>query len=131
MTLPDPLEETLALERQVWNALVACDAEADRALLHPDFLGVYETGFANRDEHTDLGDTPRFISYEITEPHLIEVSESARLLCYRADYTRAGSNSATEASEVMYISSLWTKADGTWTNRFSQDTMASRPDSGS
>jgi hypothetical protein len=116
-----PMEFFVELESQVWNALSRGDADADHALLSSDFLGVYATGFADRSDHTDqLADGPTVASYSITNPRLIHVSDSAVLLCYRAE-CRARSG----ADETMYISSLWTERDGRWLNTFSQDTLAS------
>src|SRR5690606_14487082 len=45
------LAELIACETAVWQALVSGDAEADRAALAADFLGVYPDGFAGRDAH--------------------------------------------------------------------------------
>src|SRR3954453_10291357 len=42
----------LELETRVWQALTEGDASADASLLSEDFLGVYPTGFAGRDDHT-------------------------------------------------------------------------------
>ena len=111
----------ISLETDVWDALVRGDAAADRAFLAPDFLGVYATGFAGRDDHADqLESGPTVDTYTITEAHVVEVSVGAKLLSYRADYRRAGAAPGSVAS--MYVSSLWTiRADG-WVNVFSQDT---------
>lgn len=109
------------LESAVWDALVRGDADADRALLSEDFIGVFPTGFANRDDHTDdLADGPSIASYAITDARLIDVSAAAALLCYRAEY-RQPSQSTTE---VMFISSLWVQRQARWWNTFSQDTPA-------
>ncbi len=45
------LEDLVRLESQVWQALVDGDADADRRMLSDDFLGVYPTGFADRESH--------------------------------------------------------------------------------
>ena len=45
------LQELLTLEHKVWAALMQGDAAADAALLLPEFLGIYPTGFAGRDDH--------------------------------------------------------------------------------
>ena len=111
----------VGLESKVWDALVAGDADADRELLSEDFVGVYPTGFATRAEHAgELSDGPSMASYTITQARLIEVSATAVLLCYRADYRGAD---RTE-HEAMFISSLWVDRDGRWWNTFSQDSTA-------
>ena len=46
------LTEITALERQVWDALVTGDINADAALLCDSFLGVYSDGFAQKADHT-------------------------------------------------------------------------------
>jgi hypothetical protein len=109
------------LESAVWDALVTGDADADRALLSEDFVGVFPTGFANRADHADeLADGPSIATYTITDARLIDASEDAVLLCYRAEYRRPSQS----AAEVMFISSLWVQREGRWWNTFSQDTPA-------
>ena len=121
----DPMEFFVELESQVWDALARGDADADRALLAGDFVGVYPTGFADRADHAgELVDGPTVASYSITGTRLINVSDAAVMLCYRADYRRLRDGLPGE-SETMYISSLWTESDGRWLNVFSQDTPAS------
>ncbi len=111
----------ISLETDVWDALVRGDAAADRALLAPDFLGVYPTGFAGRDDHADqLESGPSVDTYTITDAHVVEVSVGAKLLSYRADYRRPGAVPGSMAS--MYVSSLWTMCGDRWVNVFSQDT---------
>ena len=114
----------LALETRVWEALVAGDAAADRALLAPDFLGVYSTGFAKRADHTDqLSDGPTVTRFLLSEARLVELGPGRVLLAYRADYLRAGAHSA----EAMYVSSIWEERGGAWLNTFSQDSSTEAP----
>ncbi|MCP2263077.1 DUF4440 domain-containing protein [Promicromonospora thailandica] len=111
----------VALETRVWDALVAGDPDADRALLSEDFVGLYPTGFATRDEHAaELADGPTVTSYRITQERVVEVAPGSVLLCYRADYEPAGGGEP----EAMYVSSLWVERDGRWWNTFSQDCTA-------
>jgi hypothetical protein len=127
---PSRLAQFVRLESQVWEALVRGDADADRALLTDDFVGLYPTGFASRDEHAgQLRDGPTMTSFAISEARLVEVSPSAVLLCYRADYRPARAGGPNEAA-TMYISSLWIVRDGRWLNVFSQDTPAVGPAAG-
>ncbi len=117
---PSPaLDEILSLEKQVWAALVDGNAQADRALLSPDFLGVYPSGFANRDDHVgQFADAPTMARYELSETRLRVLTQDVVLLSYRADYQRPGS----EKAEAMLISSLWERRHDVWVNSFSQDT---------
>ncbi len=115
------LDFLISLETDVWDALVRGDAAADRALLAPDFLGVYPTGFAGRDDHADqLESGPSVDTYTITDARVVEVAVDTKLLSYRADYRRPGAMPGPMAS--MYVSSLWTMRDDRWVNVFSQDT---------
>jgi hypothetical protein len=119
-----PIAFFVDLETQVWEALAHGDADADRALLTSDFLGVYTTGFANRSEHAaQLANGPTVATYAITDARLIRVSPTNVLLCYRADYRRMRDGRPGD-EETMFISSLWTERDGRWLNSFSQDTPA-------
>lgn len=119
-TAPD-LEEMLAQERRVWQALVSGDAAADRAALAPEFLGVYPSGFSGRDGHCgQLANGPTIHSYEIREARLQVYSADLVMLAYLACYTPVGA----ERSEAMYVSSLWQRGEDGWRNLFSQDTPA-------
>jgi hypothetical protein len=114
------LDRIVALERAVWDALCAGDTAADTALLSPDFLGVYPTGFADREEHAaPLAGGPTVASYEISDARITAVADGAVMLSYRAEYVRAPDRGAAEA---MYVSSLWCRRDRRWVNTFSQDT---------
>jgi len=118
------LDHFIELETRVWEALVAGDPKADEAALSADFLGVYPSGFANRDEHTaQLADGPTVASYELSDEQVFAVSDTSVMFCYRADYTRIVDGAETEP-EAMYVSSLWCSRDGNWLNTFSQDTPA-------
>lgn len=117
------LDQILSLEKQVWAALVDGNAQADRALLSPDFLGVYPSGFANRDDHVgQFADAPTMATYELSEAKLRILTSDIVLLSYRADYTRPGAPQA----EAMLISSLWERRHDNWINSFSQDTPLER-----
>jgi hypothetical protein len=116
--------ELIALETEVWQALVDGDTDADRRLLSDDFLGVYPTGFSGRADHVDQIDGgPTVRTFELSEARMVVVSDDAVVLAYRAVYERVGEASHPEA---MYVSSLWCRRDGRWVNVFSQDT----PDTG-
>ncbi len=114
----------ISLETQVWEALTNGDADADRALLTSDFLGIYTTGFANRTEHAaQLASGPTVATYALRDARLVHISPTNVLLCYRADY-RPIANGQPGNDQTMFISSLWTERDGSWVNSFSQDTPA-------
>lgn len=118
------LDTILALERAVWEALVAGDAAADAALLHPGFLGVYETGFGDHAEHVgQLSRGPTVARFQIRDARLLALAEDLVLLAYRADYLRAGPGAE---PETMWVSSIWKHGSGGWRNIFSQDTAAGR-----
>ncbi len=113
------LIDILNLEKRVWDALVEGNAEADRALLSPDFLGVYPSGFANRDDHVgQFADAPTMARFELSDERLLVLALDIVLLSYRADYQRPEA----ENWEAMLISSLWERRNGVWVNTFSQDT---------
>jgi len=121
--MPD-LDGFLALETHVWEALVAGDAAADKAMLTPDFLGVYPSGFAGRADHGDqLSAGPVMQEYSLDQARLMVIGRDHVMLSYRAAYRRA----ASADTEVMFISSLWQRVDGFWLNRFSQDTPQDTP----
>ena len=116
------LKEVVAMEVQIWEALRLGDSKSDAALLTHDFLGVYPTGFWNREAHYDqMKNGPVISKYRLSDERLTPLSESCFLLTYRADYSR---HATPETTEQMYISSIWQRVDGTWKNSFSQDTPA-------
>ena len=111
------LDQILSLEKQVWAALVEGNADADRALLSPDFLGVYPGGFANRDDHVgQFADAPTMARFELSDTRVL--TRDVVLLSYRADYQRPDS----DQWNAMLISSLWERRNDVWVNSFSQDT---------
>lgn len=121
MTVPALLAELLALETAVWQALVAGDPAADRALLAADFLGVYPDGFAGRDAHVaQLAGGPTVLEFRLSEVRLVALGGDHALLAYRADYRRPGGT----AEEAMYVASVWRRTAAGWVNVFSQDTPA-------
>jgi len=109
------------LENRVWQALVDGDATADASYLSTDFLGVYPSGFAGRDDHAaELDNGPTVTSYVLSESRLIIISGDAVMLSYRADFVRPSG----AAAIVWYVSSLWCRRGSDWVNTFSQDTPA-------
>jgi hypothetical protein len=119
------IQQFVQLERAVWEALGRGDAATDERLLSPDFLGVYPTGLAGRDDHIgQLRDGPTVAEFRLSEEQLLVLSHTAVVLTYRAEYVRAGRPSSSER-EAMYVSSIWCMRDGEWVNVFSQDTPAS------
>ncbi len=117
----------LGLEHQVWRALQDGDGEADSRLLADDFLGVYPTGLATRDEHVaQLAVEPSVFDYSITSASTIAITSEELLLTYDVTYRRTADGPV----ERMFVSSLWSHRDGRWRNTFSQDTpAASTPES--
>lgn len=118
--MPDTLlDDLLAMERRVWQALATGDGAADAALLAPDFLGVYPTGFADRDSHAaQLAGGPTVTAWRIEAPRVMALADGLGLLAYRAVFRRPGA----DADEAMYVSSLWQRQGGAWVNLYSQDT---------
>ncbi|EBA17643.1 hypothetical protein RSK20926_17932 [Roseobacter sp. SK209-2-6] len=115
------LDEILACETAVWQALQNGDAEADLAALHPEFLGVYPSGFSGREGHADqLTDGPTVADFSLSQARLLQLGPDCLLLAYRADYLRP----AREAEEAMFVSSIWQRSPEGWKNIFSQDCEA-------
>ncbi len=118
------VEDLVRLETKVWDALVDGDSGADTRMLSQDFLGVYPSGFAGREDHAgQLADGPTVAVFEITEPRTIEVSDLVVMLSYRSVFRRV-SDGEVGGQEIMYVSSLWRHQDDRWLNIFSQDTPA-------
>lgn len=119
---PTLLTALLEVETRVWEALRQGDAGADAALLLPEFLGVYPTGFSGPADHAgQLDSGPSVAAYKLSEARAFAVGERHAMLCYRAAYRRTGS----EQDEAMYVSSLWQREGQGWRNLFSQDTPVS------
>lgn len=113
------LNDLLACETAVWQALVDGDAQADEAALSPDFLGVYPSGFSDRAGHvSQLADGPSIARFSLSQAQIRPLPGDHALLSYHAVYQRAGS----DLSEAMFVSSLWRKEGTLWVNLFSQDT---------
>ena len=125
LTSPD-ISEILALEREVWLALVRGDAAADARLLHERFLGVYPTGFADRGDHVGQLDAGPVVStFDIEDARLLVLKPDVVLLAYLAVFHRPKAPADTPP-ERMYISSVWQHDAQGWVNVFSQDTAAAQ-----
>ena len=117
MAAPE-IDEILALETAVWQALCDGDPTADAALLADDFLGVYPSGFARAGDHAgQLEDGATVADFRIDTPMLMVLSDDHVVLAYDATYRRPGGS-----EEKMYVSSIWSRRNGRWLNVFSQDT---------
>lgn len=115
------LEELVAAEIAVWQALVEGDAEADGAALHPAFLGVYPDGFADRAAHVaQLAEGPTVTEFALEQRRALPLATGHALLSYRATFRRPGG----DGPEVMWVSSIWQRRGPGWINVFSQDTPA-------
>jgi hypothetical protein len=122
--MPPDIAFFLALERRVWQALVDGDADADRRLLDPEFVGVYASGFASREDHSaQLTNGASVGSFSINQPRLLVLAPDVALISYQANFTRPG-QSGDEAIQAVYISSIWKRRGECWFNVFSQDTAA-------
>lgn len=119
--MPKPtLETILSLEQNVWSALMSADVKADQQHLADNFLGVYSSGFATKQDHVNqLADGPTVLHYELTDARLKILSDSLALLSYKALWQRPNGT-----KDQLYISSIWEHQHGKWKNIFSQDTRA-------
>lgn len=116
------IEDIVALEIRVWEALQTGDAQLDAEMLTDDFLGVYPTGFSTKREHCDqLKAGPTVAAYDIRCPRLTVLKEDLVLLSYLAEWTRLKDGQPQEP-EQMYISSIWQRFGEEWLSPFSQDT---------
>jgi len=115
------LDEILACETSVWQALVTGDAKADSGALAEGFLGVYPDGFAGKSDHCgQLSNGPTVAQFTLSEARVMALGPDHVLLAYRAAYTRIGR----QQSETMFVSSIWGRSAAGWVNVFSQDTPA-------
>lgn len=122
--LPPELTAILAHERGIWDALASGDSKSDHELLDERFLGVYSTGFANRDEHVDqLRSGPCISEFCLHEARMLIVKPDVIVLAYMVTFRRTGAR-LNDPPERMYVSSLRQAGTDGWRNVFSQDTGA-------
>ncbi|HBQ35702.1 MAG TPA: DUF4440 domain-containing protein [Rhodobacteraceae bacterium] len=115
----DEIGQFLKLENKIWQALVSGDSNVDQMMLEDGFLGVYSTGFSDKNGHVgQLQNGPTVTKYQIRQPKLLILTGDVVLLAYLADFWRVGS----QTQESMYVSSIWRKSGLDWRNIFSQDT---------
>ena len=118
------LQSLVELETRVWDALQRGDADDDRQLLAADFVGVYPSGFADRSDHAgQLANGPTIARFELHDARMVELGDDEALLCYRAEFQRRA-DGVPQATQSMFVSSLWSRRSGQWVNVFSQDTPA-------
>ena len=99
-------ESFLEKEKKVWEALQNGDGDADAAQLTDDFLGVYPTGFSNKNQHRKMLDNgPIVAEYSLHNAQIRVLGENIVLLCYLAHYTPI-TNSEVGSYTSMYISSI-------------------------
>ena len=116
------VEQFLQLENEIWKALATGDAIADKRLLTDDFLGVYGSGFAGKNDHIgQLRDGPTVAHFDLSEARIQVLSKEVVLLSYRSDFVRSR-NMSEDGTESMYVTSIWRRIDTAWKNIFSQDT---------
>ncbi|MDC8770521.1 nuclear transport factor 2 family protein [Roseateles albus] len=119
----DKIAFFVALETRVWQALTLGDKQAYLALLAPEFLGVYPSGFASLAKNlSTFEQAPGFApSYALSEARIMDLAPGLVMLSYRAVFQRV----ADAQAKVMYVSSLWRRQeDEKWVNVFSQDSLA-------
>ena len=123
-TAAEPDSFFVSKERKVWEALRTKDKASDSALLAADFVGLYDTGFATKQETVhQLDGQYAILDYKLDQIRVIRPSASAALLLYRAVCKGSG-DWQTICARPLYISSLWVERGGAWLNLFSQDTQA-------
>ena len=112
------------LERDVWEALVNGDGEADRRLLSDDFVGVYPHGIEGRGAHAaHLASGPIVARYTMGDTRIRVLAADTVLLTYRADYQPIVDGVVGDEA-TMFVSSIWCRRETMWRNVFSQDTPA-------
>lgn len=115
-------EQFLELESQVWSALARGDKQADSRLLADEFLGVYPSGFASKEDHIgQFASGPSVADYDLSVARIKALSSEVVLLSYCVRFTRYAPGSQ---PEMMYVTSIWQHCGGKWKNIFSQDTPA-------
>ena len=118
-TGPPSDAELLAAETAVWEALRAGDQEADRALLAPEFLGVYPIGFVDRDDHVaELDDGPTVAEFDVLATRTMVTGQDCALIAYRVRFRATADGAPLE----WMVSSIWRREpDGSHVNTFSPD----------
>lgn len=117
----DETAKFLGFEETVWQALVTGDGAMDAQMLEDGFLGVYDTGFSDKDDHVgQLNAGPTIAQFTLMDARLLHLGEGVVLLAYKAEFRRVG----LDQPETMYVSSVWRETPQGWRNIFSQDTAA-------
>lgn len=97
------IDELVEYEKRVWQALVAGDQKSDAELLDDEFLGVYPSGYASKQDHVDqLAGGPSIASFNLSDFRVIELGNDHAILSYQADYIRFNAR----ISETVMVSSI-------------------------
>jgi hypothetical protein len=117
----DDMHPALQAERARAAALVARDAAALAALLHPDLRYVHATGIRHdRDDYLRTLQTgPRFLEVTLTPEQIVELAEGAAL-CGRLFMRLQREGEMIEARS--WVTALWLRSAAGWRLRLFQST---------
>jgi hypothetical protein len=103
--------ELIAAERAGWSALTtSTGADYYRRHLSPDAVMVFSVGRMDRDEAlTAIEHAPPWISFQIDEPTVVELTEESAVLTYRATARRDG-----QPDYHAWVSSTYVHRNGDW-----------------
>lgn len=104
-------DELLEVERQGWDSLRSGQGGTFYGeLMTPDAVMVLTNGTVMDREAIagSLDDAPPWATYQISDPRLVDISDNAAALVYRAEASREGD----DAPFVALMSSVYHRIDG-------------------
>lgn len=107
------LDDLLDVEHRGWQSLCeSSGADFYGTLMLDDGVMILAHGYVfDRQQVIDsLNDAPAWSHYEITEPHLIELTDECAVLAYRGTAWRHGEDPEFRA----LMSSVYVRREGTW-----------------
>jgi uncharacterized protein (TIGR02246 family) len=118
-------QQVLAAERQGLDALKAGDLDRFANLTADDAVFVDAQGSASKEQVMKNVTSFKLTDYSIDNVKFVAVSNDAGLISYKI--SEQGSSHGRDFNAQAYVSSLWTRRDGKWLCRFTQETAVPKP----
>lgn len=118
-------QQIVAAEREELETLKTGNVDRFAELIAEDAVFVDASGAADKAKIVKNVRDFRLTDYSMSDIRFVQLSETSGLIAYTI--TEKGVSHGREFAAQAYISALWTKQEGKWVCRFSQETAVKQP----